>query len=888
MLRVPSSRLSSAASTAAARTTAILLGLCLLAGGAIFSGVAGAASPRHSLVEVDLQDAASREYLMARLGQFDVVFQKPGYFAHVAADQATLDLLRGSPLRWKVLIDDLQTHYAYPDKTTNFGIYHTYSESAAFVDSLRLLYPQVISQKWSLGQSHEGRNIWCFRVSDNPDLDEDEPEILIDGMHHAREIMASEFGIMFAEYLASNYGTDPEVTWLLDNRELYLVPIVNPDGVVYNEATDPAGGGMWRKNRRPISVSTYGVDLNRNYPYQWGYDDSGSSPTPSSDLYRGPFAGSEPEVQAMMALINGHAFATHNTVHTYSNLTLYPWGYETVPTPDDAVFDHMAAQMVSLNGYTPGQPGEVLYEVNGGAFDWAYGAQTEHAKIFSFSNEIGGAGDGFWPLEERRGALFQENLWPNLYLMRVAGPFIAVHSPVVTPAVPAKTIEPGQDGELNLTVENQSVTSSSLGGTVTVATDDPWVQFTAAVRPFGALASMQATDLAADPLPFSVEPGCPDGHRVFFSATVPMDAGVLEFPLDFMVGQPATALTDDLESGTGNFILGGSWGTTTTRANSPTTSLTDSPGGAYADNVTAAAQLAGTYRAAALGYWTGYSLESGWDYGYVQVSADGGPWLTLRTYTGVQSTWTYQEIDLGAYTGQDLAFRFLLVTDTYVTDDGWYIDDVTVFGDPDANQPPASPVAVSPLAGATVADPVTLTVANSADPDTDPVTYGFRIYADAACTQVVADAAAVTEGEGQTAWTAPSLPDGQYWWRAYAGDALDRSSLSAPLGFAVSGASGTDALLAGGPLLRILGPGIDGGSARVQLTLPAAGSVTLDVFDARGARVRRLHAGPLGAGVQIMSWDGRDDRGAAAASGVYFVRAVAAARTLTAKAILVR
>ena len=101
-----------------------------------------------------------------------------------------------------------------------------------------------------------------------------EPEILLDTMHHAREIMSGEFGILWADYLCSNYGSDPVVTWLMDNRELYLISIVNPDGVVYNETTNPQGGGLWRKNRR-FNGSSYGVDLNRNYPYEWG--GSGSS-----------------------------------------------------------------------------------------------------------------------------------------------------------------------------------------------------------------------------------------------------------------------------------------------------------------------------------------------------------------------------------------------------------------------------------------------------------------------------------------------------------------------------------------------------------------------------------------------------------------------------------
>ncbi len=125
----------------------------------------------------------------------------------------------------------------------------------------------------------------------------------------------------------------------------------------------------------------------------WGYDNNGSSPTPSDDTYRGPSAGSEPETQALMGLINAHQFVTHNTFHSYAELTLFPWGYTTTPTVDDAKFNAMAAIMCERNGYQYGPPGEVLYDVNGGTFDWAYGA-AGHTKIFSFSTRSAAAASG--------------------------------------------------------------------------------------------------------------------------------------------------------------------------------------------------------------------------------------------------------------------------------------------------------------------------------------------------------------------------------------------------------------------------------------------------------------------------------------------------------------
>jgi carboxypeptidase T len=381
--------------------------------------ISAMAAEEHTMVRFYVDSLEDQLYIDENPDALDLTEAgRRGEWFDIVTMPEDIELLSAKGFRFEILQTNLESFYAaqYTSSRSNFGIYHTYSESAEFVDSLRLRFPEVISEKWSIGQTHEGNEIWCFRVSDNPDVDENEPEILFDGMHHAREIMASEICIMLGEYLGENYGTDPEVTALVNSREIYIVPIGNPDGVLYNEQTNPNGGGMWRKNRRN-NGSTYGVDMNRNYPYEWGCD-WGSSGNPGDDTYRGPSPGSEPEVQAFMNFINAHDFTIRQSFHTYGDLTLYPWGYTTSDTPDEAMFREMATQMVMYNGYTPGQPGDVLYDVCGGNFDWDYGAQDEHGKIFAFTTEIGSS---FWPSESLRQPYFDENVWPCLYLIQMAG-----------------------------------------------------------------------------------------------------------------------------------------------------------------------------------------------------------------------------------------------------------------------------------------------------------------------------------------------------------------------------------------------------------------------------------------------------------------------------------
>jgi carboxypeptidase T len=395
----------------------------------------------HAQVRIFIDSPADEAWVEARRAELDILHGRRGEFVDVLVPQSELSDLLAAAGHAELIQADVETYYAERNGNRgDFGAYHTFSEDVAWMDQLRAQYPDVISARWSIGQGHEGNDLWAFRVSDNPDIDESgEAEVLFDGMHHAREIMAAEMPMMLAEYLCQEYTAgNPDIVSLVDDNEIYFVPIVNPDGFLYNEQISPNGGGMWRKNRRNNGGS-YGVDPNRNYPYEWGCD-WGSSGSPSDETYRGPSPASEPEVQAMIAFINDHDFVTRQSWHSYSELTLYPWGYTTNDTPDEDTFREMAAAMVQYNGYAPGQPGDVLYDVCGGTFDWDYGAQGEHGKIFSFTNEIGSSSDGFWPTDGRRQQLFEDNLWPSLYMIGVSGSLRGVtweHEALPFTAVPS-------------------------------------------------------------------------------------------------------------------------------------------------------------------------------------------------------------------------------------------------------------------------------------------------------------------------------------------------------------------------------------------------------------------------------------------------------------------
>ena len=216
----------------------------------------------------------------------------------------------------------------YPAKDSD---YHSYPEMVSHIKQVAAKHPGLV-RVFSIGKSHQGRKIWAAEVSDKVGVDEGEPEVLFDGLHHAREHLSAELPIYILDMLTNQYGkaTDlgKRVTKLVNQRRTWIVFMVNPDGLQYDLTGNPYRS--WRKNRQPTpGTNKLGTDLNRNWGYQWGCC-GGSSGKPSAWNYRGPKAWSAPEVRALrdfvksLAVGGSQRIRTHITFHTAGELVLWP------------------------------------------------------------------------------------------------------------------------------------------------------------------------------------------------------------------------------------------------------------------------------------------------------------------------------------------------------------------------------------------------------------------------------------------------------------------------------------------------------------------------------------------------------------------------------------
>lgn len=658
------------------------------------------------------------DYMLKRLSDAGVTIdhgvRKKGVFFESDFSSTDLEIIRNNGVKYTILIEDVRSAYksqshiqkrsALPSCASSLttpvqtpggfslgsmGGFYTYQELLAQLDSMHAKYPSLITMKTAadVTTTIEGRPVYYVKISDNPTTDEPEPEVLYTALHHAREPAGMHQLIFYMYYLLENYQTDPEIQAIINNTELYFIPCINPDGYIENEMTDPAGGGMWRKNKRDNGDGSFGVDLNRNYGYFWGYDNTGSSPNTSSDTYRGSSGFSEPETQIMRNFANNHEFRVAINYHTYGNLLVHPWGYESIYTPDSAIFTDFGIALTRENNFKAGTALQTVgYNVNGGSDDWLYGDVTNKPKVFSFTPEAGDAADGFWPASFLIEDICKSNIIQNLTAAHLASRYLVLKDQ--EPQFITQT-----SGHINYTVKRLGLDSS---GTYTVSIT-PVGAGISGTGPSKTYSGFQLLEIRSDSISYSLG-SVSQGQPVTYILSIDNGYYTHRDTITKYFGQPVTAFSSSGASMTGFSSTG--WGVTTEYAYTPSTSITDSPFSNYAANETSVLALSAPVSLmntskATLRFNARWEIEAGWDYAQLQVSADnGGSWTPLcgkytkqgnqfqdpgePVYDGTQMLWVNEEVDLSAYINQDIRLRFLLVSDGFVQLDGFYVDDLVI------------------------------------------------------------------------------------------------------------------------------------------------------------------------------------------------------------------
>ena len=371
--------------------------------------------PKHYLVKVRIENQDQKGLLKSL--NLDFASARIDSFAEIITDEHGLLEIQNHGFEAQIL-QELSSQPIDQE-------YHRYQQVLDLLDNYSKLYPDITFLD-TIGISQRlGFYIPAIKISDNASLEEDEPAILYDGLHHANEPVGMESTLAILEYLLSNYGTDPQVTSWINNTEIWIVPMINPDGWYYlveNELGNP----WWRKNLRDnndngvINTDYDGVDVNRNYDFNWNIGGSGD---PGSWTYRGPEVFSESEARAKRDLALDQKFVMSFSYHSYGEIVIYSW-QEAPRAPDQdlilEIADSIASRIPKFAGGESYDP-RVSNCQTGFSRCWMYGV----AGTFEFTIETASS---FMPSGVDGLSIAQDNIPGALYILdRVNGPGISGH-----------------------------------------------------------------------------------------------------------------------------------------------------------------------------------------------------------------------------------------------------------------------------------------------------------------------------------------------------------------------------------------------------------------------------------------------------------------------------
>lgn len=312
--------------------------------------------PGEMEVKVGLSGAGQAKEL-ASLNLNGDIYTASGY-AILYLIPEELEKVRSAGFTFEILKPDLNS-YSRDFWQNNRDAYHSYDEIIQLMNSLSFGHPDIC-RKYDLGFSVEGRLLSALKISDNVAVDEDEPEVMFDGGIHGDEIGGPENLIRFAQFLCDSYGVDPDVTDLIDNREIWLYVMVNPDGRV-----------------NMVRYNSNGIDVNRDWGYMWNAE--GGSPGYYSQV----------ETKTLRDCMLDNQFVVHTSYHSGTEMLSYPWSYRPDACPDQAHIDALAALYSSTSGYANlpyAQGYQGMYPINGSSKDAYYGIMGSVGWTIEISN----------------------------------------------------------------------------------------------------------------------------------------------------------------------------------------------------------------------------------------------------------------------------------------------------------------------------------------------------------------------------------------------------------------------------------------------------------------------------------------------------------------------
>lgn len=685
---------------------------------------------------------------------YDLASYHPDKYLDLVVDRHTFSLLLEQNPAWYITQTEAQLTDALHSSCKDIPGYRSYDTMLADLMSLQANYPHLmqvmdIGSGWGsiyaqtipFYQSFDHR-IWAVKLSEDVMADAPKPAFYFIGAHHAREPISMEVCMHILTYLLEYYDIDPEVSHILANYELWFVPLMNPDGhKIVIDQTDV----WWRKNIRDnngshtFNTNYYlgygydGVDLNRNYGYYWGYQSC--SDDPSSVIYHGSEAFSEPESQAVRDLLLSRQFIAGISYHTYGQMVLYPYGFlagvEAVDRIElQALANEIGSSICKHNSthFYDVMPSWQLYPVSGSADDWIH----RNTGAFAFTVEMA---TEFIPNASMIQSILDENLKGAIQLIRrgekkilkgqvfdsetmeALAARISIDAYELHPFAPLPNYAHPEDGSyFRLLPSGTHQVSYSMPGYQTAhrsiniyedgqTLEDVFLQPLQSLEMNIRITNLSSEGLWGAKLVFEHEPDVtyttdsqgyihikdfPAGTYVYTASCG--GYGSIYQSQDFVSRNMVIRLSnnpvfsDDFELSLDSWNVTGAWGLDTSHSYEGIKSLADSPSSNYAPNIDHYCKLRdsidlSTAQNASLQFWIKQQMAQDGDYCVLEYSTDAVNWQYLDVFDTIDN-WQLKDYSLNAFLGQSLSLRFRIKTnDNYTVSDGVYIDNFKVFVD---------------------------------------------------------------------------------------------------------------------------------------------------------------------------------------------------------------
>lgn len=493
-----------------------------------------------------------------------------------------------------------------------------------------LTYSGISSSRWN------PETIYYVRITGNESStpENTKPQILFTSMIHSREVSALMNNIYFMWYLIENYNTNNAVKELVDNNELYFVPIVNPDGLRWNEHLSPNGGGMQRKNTRPntgsnsSSTSIRGVDLNRNFDYYWGYNNVGSSGSQTSNTYRGPSPSSEPETQIMEDFILSRNFQTAVWNHSYANSVPHPYG--GVPSLNSGREDEFYSwheEMTRYNRYLYGAT--IFYESNGIPDDWMLGGAPDNNGSTGSGQAILGTtpehgSEGFWPPQTSIIPIAKRSMRISFGTAYYGGKYAKLHD------LTQSNID-NTTANLDFGIEKIGQTASNFTLTITPISSNI-ISINAPATQTG-MNVLEQRNVSAQ---IQLDPSIVANEKIEYNVKLSNDNGVI-YDVNYEKYYQPTVLFDhdpDVDGITG-WTQSGGWTLSSADTYTGTNTLRTNGVAPYSNNTTRTLTTTNSYdfsssTSVVVQYYSKWDIERNYDFVEILGSTDGGNnWQSL-------------------------------------------------------------------------------------------------------------------------------------------------------------------------------------------------------------------------------------------------------------------